>query len=92
MFRHAAIEGSFNLKRITSIIFLFPGFIAVVVNEAIIKWVVSRSKKVKGSYLDKNGVSLAQNGGTLIVQGNNKEWFGAGYNSAYTFDGNDYII
>ena len=27
-----------------------------------------------------------------MVQGDNKEWFGAGHNSAYTFDGKDYII
>ena len=45
-----------------------------------------------GPYLDKNGVDLAKNGGTLIVQGDGKEWYGAGHNSAYTFDGKDYII
>ena len=28
----------------------------------------------------------------LVVQGDNKEWFGAGHNSAYTFNNKDYII
>ncbi len=56
------------------------------------KVVVGRSKKVTGPYLDKNSVSMALNGGTLIVQGDSKEWFGAGHNSVYNFDGKDYII
>ena len=56
------------------------------------KVIVGRSEKVTGPFLDKDGVDLAKNGGTLIVQGDNKEWFGAGHNSAYTFDGKDYII
>jgi arabinan endo-1,5-alpha-L-arabinosidase len=56
------------------------------------KVVAGRSEKVMGPYLDKNGVSLAQNGGSLVVQGDNKEWYGAGHNSTYTFDGKDYII
>jgi arabinan endo-1,5-alpha-L-arabinosidase len=56
------------------------------------KVVVGRSEKATGPFLDKDGVDLAKNGGTLIVQGDNKEWFGAGHNSAYTFDGKDYII
>jgi arabinan endo-1,5-alpha-L-arabinosidase len=56
------------------------------------KVVVGRSEKATGPFLDKDGVDLAKNGGTLIIQGDNKEWFGAGHNSAYTFDGKDYII
>ena len=54
--------------------------------------VVGRSEKVTGPYLDRNGTDMAKNGGTLVVQGDAKEWFGAGHNSAYTFDGKDYII
>jgi len=41
--------------------------------------------------LDKNGVRLDRNGGTLMVQGN-KDWYGAGHNSVYTFDGVDYNV
>ena len=56
------------------------------------KVVVGRSKNVEGPYLDKEGKRMDRNGGTLIVQGDGKEWFGAGHNSVYTFDGKDYII
>jgi arabinan endo-1,5-alpha-L-arabinosidase len=56
------------------------------------KVVVGRSEKVMGPYVDKNGIDLVKNGGTLVVQGDNKEWYGAGHNSAYTFDGKDYLI
>ena len=49
-------------------------------------------EKVTGPYLDRNGTDMAKNGGALVVQGDAKEWFGAGHNSAYTFDDKDYII
>jgi arabinan endo-1,5-alpha-L-arabinosidase len=41
--------------------------------------------------LDKDGKSLNEGGGTLLIQGN-ENWYGAGHNSAYTFDGKDYIV
>jgi arabinan endo-1,5-alpha-L-arabinosidase len=53
---------------------------------------VGRSEKATGPFLDKNGVDMARNGGSLFVQGDNKEWYGAGHNSAYSFGGKDYII
>lgn len=56
------------------------------------KVVVGRSEKVKGPYLDKTGKSMLMGGGSLVVQGDNKNWFGAGHNSAYTFNGKDYIV
>lgn len=56
------------------------------------KVVMGRSEKVIGPYLDKNGVPTNQNGGSLIVEGDSKEWFGAGHSGTYTFDGADYII
>jgi len=56
------------------------------------KVVVGRSENVVGPYLDKNGVPMTRNGGTLLVQGDGKEWFGAGHNSVYTFGDKDYII
>lgn len=52
---------------------------------------VGRSKDVRGPYLDKDGVSMAQGGGTPVMQGN-EEWAGVGHNAAYTFDGTDYLI
>ena len=53
--------------------------------------VVGRSKSVTGPYLDPKGKDLAQGGGTLVIQGN-KNWYGVGHNSVYTFDGKDYFF
>jgi arabinan endo-1,5-alpha-L-arabinosidase len=55
------------------------------------KMIVGRSKKIKGPYVDKDGVELRRGGGSVLLQGN-KEWHGVGHNSVYTFDGKDYII
>lgn len=55
------------------------------------KAVVGRSKDVTGPYLDKDGKELNQGGGTLLIEGN-KNWYGAGHNSTYTFKGKDYMF
>ena len=55
------------------------------------KMVVGRSKDVQGPYLDKDGVSMAKGGGTLVLEGN-KDWYGVGHNSVYTFDKKDYLV
>lgn len=55
------------------------------------KVVVGRSKNITGPYEDKDGKSLNEGGGTVLIQGN-ENYNGAGHNSAYTFDGKDYII
>ena len=55
------------------------------------KVVVGRSKSATGPYVDKDGLALNNGGGTLIIEGN-ENWYGAGHNSTYTFDGKDYII
>ncbi len=52
---------------------------------------VGRSEKIQGPYIDKEGVRMDQGGGSLVLQGN-AAWPGVGHNSAYTFDGIDYII
>lgn len=56
------------------------------------KVVVGRSEKVTGPYLDKTGKSMFAGGGSMVVQGDNKIWFGAGHNSVYNFNGKDYIV
>ena len=89
---NAAIEGPFIFKK-GKYYYLFVSWDYCCRGErSDYKVVVGRSEKVMGPYLDKNGVDLAKNGGTLIVQGDGKEWYGAGHNSAYTLDGKDYII
>ena len=52
---------------------------------------VGRSKDVRGPYLDKEGINMAQGGGTLLL-GGDKDWAGRGGNSAYTIDGKDYLV
>jgi len=53
--------------------------------------VVGRSDKVTGPFIDKAGVDMRYGGGTQVVKGN-ADWPGVGHNSAYTFDGVDYLI
>ena len=55
------------------------------------KVVVGRSKTITGPYVDKEGKPLNEEGGSLLIEGN-KDWYGAGHNSTYTFDGKDYIV
>ncbi len=55
------------------------------------KMMVGRAKELTGPYLDKTGRDLAAGGGSLLLAGN-KDWAGVGHNSAYTFDGKDYLV
>ncbi|MDB5247314.1 MAG: arabinan endo,5-alpha-L-arabinosidase [Segetibacter sp.] len=89
---NAAIEGPFIFKK-DKYYYLFVSWdYCCRAEKSDYKVVVGRSEKVTGPYLDKNGVSLFLGGGSLVVQGDNKSWFGAGHNSAYTFNGKDYIV
>ena len=55
------------------------------------KMAVGRSRTVQGPYLDRNGKSLAEGGGTLLLAGNGR-WPGVGHNAAYTFAGRDILV
>lgn len=55
------------------------------------KLVVGRSKEVAGPYVDKDGKKLVDGGGSLVIEGN-KNWYGVGHNSVFTFDGKDYTF
>lgn len=55
------------------------------------KVVVGRSEKVYGPYIDKDSVPMNLGGGSLVIEGD-KDWFGAGHSSTYTFDGTDYLV
>ena len=59
--------------------------------ESTYKVVIGRSKNIVGPYVDKDGKLLTEGGGTLVVQGG-ENYYGVGHNSAYTFDGVDYIF
>ncbi|MCW3805332.1 family 43 glycosylhydrolase [Plebeiibacterium marinum] len=55
------------------------------------KMIVGRSNKIQGPFLDKNGIDLANGGGSILLKGNEK-WHGVGHNSAYTFNNTDYLV
>jgi arabinan endo-1,5-alpha-L-arabinosidase len=55
------------------------------------KMAIGRSKDIRGPYLDKDGNDLAKGGGTLLLAGD-ENYYGVGHNSAYTFDGKDYLV
>lgn len=55
------------------------------------RMVVGRSRDLRGPYLDKEGKSMAEGGGTLLL-GGNEAWPGRGGSSAYTIDGRDYLV
>jgi arabinan endo-1,5-alpha-L-arabinosidase len=55
------------------------------------KMMVGRSRSITGPYLDKTGKDLAEGGGTLLLAGD-RNFAGVGHNSAYTFDGKDYLV
>lgn len=55
------------------------------------KIMVGRSSCVQGPYLDKEGISMAEGGGSLLLAGDT-DWAGQGGCSVYTFDGKDYLV
>ena len=53
---------------------------------------VGRSKQVAGPYLDKEGKPMLEGGGTLILEGDKKEYEAMGHCSAYSFpDGDEFF-
>ncbi|MCW3109772.1 MAG: arabinan endo,5-alpha-L-arabinosidase [Segetibacter sp.] len=89
---NAAIEAPFIFKK-DKYYYLFVSWdYCCRAEKSDYKVVVGRSEKVTGPYLDKAGKSMFMGGGSLVVEGDNKSWFGAGHNSVYTFDGKDYIV
>ncbi|RZJ68670.1 MAG: arabinan endo-1,5-alpha-L-arabinosidase [Flavobacterium sp.] len=88
---NAAIEAPFIFKK-DGFYYLFVSWDFCCRGEnSTYKVVVGKSKDVFGPYLDADGKSLFQGGGTLVIEGN-KNWAGAGHNSAYTFGGKDYLV
>ncbi len=55
------------------------------------KMIVGRSKNVRGPYLDKEGLAMAQGGGTMLLKGDSL-WYGVGHNAVCTFKDTDYLI
>jgi arabinan endo-1,5-alpha-L-arabinosidase len=87
----AAVEAPFIFKK-NGFYYLFVSFDHCCRGaKSTYKVVVGRADKIQGPYLDKEGKRLDQGGGSLVVEGN-AAWAGVGHNSAYTFDGKDYLI
>jgi len=89
---NAAIEAPFIFKK-DKYYYLFVSWdYCCRAEKSDYKVVVGRSESLTGPYLDKTGKAMSLGGGSLVVQGDNKNWFGAGHNSAYNFNGKDYIV
>jgi arabinan endo-1,5-alpha-L-arabinosidase len=87
----AEIEGPFLFKK-GDYYYLFVSWgLCARGKNSTYRMVMGRSKDVRGPYLDKEGKDMAKGGGTLVIKGNER-WAGWGGNSAYTFDGKDYIV
>jgi arabinan endo-1,5-alpha-L-arabinosidase len=55
------------------------------------KIMVGRSRYLRGPYLDRDGIGLAEGGGSLLLKGDN-DWAGPGGCSVYALDGKDYLV
>ncbi|UPL47719.1 arabinan endo-1,5-alpha-L-arabinosidase [Hymenobacter sublimis] len=86
-----AIEAPFIFRR-NGYYYLFTSFDYCCRGpQSTYKIMVGRAKAVTGPYLDKAGTPLEQGGGTQVLAGD-KNWFGLGHNSVYTFDQTDYLV
>lgn len=87
----AAIEAPFIFKK-GNYYYLFVSFdYCCRAEKSTYKVVVGRSGQVMGPYADKAGIPMLQGGGSLVLEGD-KNWYGAGHNGTYTFNGVDYIV
>lgn len=53
---------------------------------------VGRSASVAGPYLDRAGRDMAEGGGTLVIEGDKRQFEAAGHSAAYAIDGQDIFI
>ncbi|WP_215224400.1 arabinan endo-1,5-alpha-L-arabinosidase [Echinicola shivajiensis] len=87
----AALEAPFIFKK-DNYYYLFVSFdLCCRGEDSTYKMVVGRSEELQGPYLDREGESMYNGGGTLVLEGN-EDWYGVGHNSAYTFNNKDYLI
>ena len=54
--------------------------------------VVGRSTKVTGPYLDKEGKSMAEGGGSLVIASTTPNWKGPGHEAVLQEPGGDYLV
>ncbi len=87
----AAIEAPFIFKKDTSYFLFVSWDYCCRGAESTYKVVVGRSDNIKGPYIDKEGKPMTEGGGSLVIEGD-ENYAGVGHNSAYTFDGKDYLV
>ena len=87
----AAIEAPFIFRK-GDYYYLFVSFDYCCKGEqSTYKMDVGRSKTLQGPYVDKDGVRMDSNGGSLLLQGN-ADWDGVGHNAVFTDNGKNYLI
>lgn len=60
--------------------------------ESTYRVAVGRSRSVAGPYLDREGRDMLSGGGTLLIEGDKKEFEAVGHSAAYSFGGSDLFI
>lgn len=60
--------------------------------ESTYKILVGRSKEITGPYLDKDGKSMLQGGGSLLQQGDGVNWYAVGHNGVALLNGKEHIV
>lgn len=87
----AQIEAPFIMKK-NGWYYLFASWdLCCKGKDSTYKVVVGRARAITGPYLDRQGLDMAKGGGSIVIQGD-RDWKGLGHNSAYTFDGKDYMV
>ena len=56
------------------------------------KIAIGRSQNIKGPYLDKDGKSMMQDGGSIFMEGDHKIYSAVGHCSVYDFSGQTYLF
>ena len=87
----AAIEGPFLFKKGDYYYLFVQTGLCCRGKNSTYRMEMGRSKDIRGPYLDKEGRDLAQGGGTLVIEGNER-WAGWGGNAVYHMDGKDLIV
>lgn len=87
----AALEAPFIFKKDSKYYLFLSWDLCCRGEKSTYKVVVGRSDNATGPYIDKDGKPLFMGGGSILVQGD-ENWYGAGHNSIYTFDGKDYLV
>jgi len=86
-----AIEGA-CLMRHDGYYYLFVSFdLCCKGVDSTYKIMVGRSRDVTGPYFDREGRSMLEGGGTLLLESDD-EWKGPGHNEILQDDGSDYIL